>query len=66
MEIERTKLLDWVTCRIVESQEITQDLATEEPMFFDNQSLTLHNTQYKRREIKLQIERVGVKHKKVV
>jgi hypothetical protein len=35
-------------------------------MFFDNQSLTLHNTQYKRHKNKLQIERVSVKHKKVV
>jgi hypothetical protein len=66
MEIESTKLPDWVAQRIVESQEITQDLAIEEPMFFDNQSLTLHNTQYKRHEKKLQIERVSVKHKKVV
>jgi hypothetical protein len=66
MEIKSTKLLDWVAQRIVESQEITYDLATKEPMFFDNQSLIMHNTQYKRHEKKLQIERVNVKHKKVV
>jgi hypothetical protein len=66
MEVKSTNLPDWVARRIVESQEITQQLATEQPMFFDSQSLTLHNTQYKRHENKLQIERVSVKHKKVV
>jgi len=36
MEINITKLPDWVARRIVEIQEITQDLVTQEPMFYEN------------------------------
>jgi hypothetical protein len=66
MEIESTNLPNWVARRIVESQEITQNITIEEPMFFDNQPLTLHNTQYKRHEKKLHIDKVSIKHKNVV
>ena len=43
MEVETTNISNWVARRIVESQEITQQLATEQLMLFDSQSLTLHN-----------------------
>jgi hypothetical protein len=36
MEIENTKLSNWVAQRIVEIQDITKDLAIEEPMLFDD------------------------------
>jgi hypothetical protein len=40
-------------------------LAHQEPIFFEEQTLTLHNAKYNKEEKKLQIEKVHVKNKKV-
>jgi hypothetical protein len=42
-----------------------EELAQEEPIFFEDKSLTLHNAQYNNEAKKLQIEKVKVKNKKV-
>jgi hypothetical protein len=65
MEIDNAPMLDWVALRIVESQQIAEELAHEEPTIFEEQSLTLHNAKYNKEERKLQIEKVHVKNKKV-
>jgi hypothetical protein len=41
-------------------------MAIEEPMLLEEQSLTLHNSQYNEEEKKFQIEKVSVKNNKVI
>jgi hypothetical protein len=50
---------------MVEKKQIAKELSREEPIFFEEQSLTLHNTKYNKEENKLQIERFHVKNKRV-
>jgi hypothetical protein len=42
-----------------------EELAREGPTIFEEQYLTLHNSQYNKEERKLKIEKVHIKDKKI-
>ena len=51
--------------RIKESKEITAEFATQEPILFEEESLTLHNVLFDKSSKKLVIEKVCLKNKNV-
>jgi hypothetical protein len=51
--------------RIQESKEIAVELAMQEPIFYEEESLTLHNALFDKDSKKLVLERVNSKGKKV-
>jgi hypothetical protein len=51
--------------RIQESKEVAAELATQEPIFFEEESLTLHSALFDKDSKKLVFERVNSKGKKV-
>jgi hypothetical protein len=57
---------DWATQRLLENREITQELACQEPIIFEEEFVTLHHAAYNKESKKLLIEKINLKNKKVV
>jgi hypothetical protein len=51
--------------RIQESREVVAELATQEPIIFEEESLTLHSALFNKVSKKLVIEKIHAKNKKV-
>jgi hypothetical protein len=50
----------------METREIVEDLASQEPKIFEEEFVTLHHVTYHKNSKKLLIEKVNMKNKKVV
>jgi hypothetical protein len=57
---------DWAAQRLLENREITQELACQEPLVFEEESVTLHHVTFNKESKKLLIEKINLKNKKVV
>jgi hypothetical protein len=51
--------------RMIESRVIAEELASQEPEIFEEESVTLHHATYNKNSKKLLIEKVNLKNKKV-
>lgn len=47
MDVEDSATIpNWVASQLVESQKLVKELVVEEPISFEERSLTIHNTHY--------------------
>jgi hypothetical protein len=57
--------LDWSAQRFLENREITQQLACQEPLVFEEEYVTLHHVAFNKESKKLLIDKINLKNKKV-
>jgi hypothetical protein len=58
---------DWAMHKYCwKNREITQELACQEPLIFEEESVTLHHMDFNKESKKLLIEKINLKNKKVV
>jgi hypothetical protein len=56
---------NWEEQRMIKSRVIAEELASQEPKIFEEESVTFHHTAYNKNSKKLLIEKVNLKNKKV-